>query len=151
MVALLSGCAFHHAPYIAYEGEMPLSQTAVFVAMDQSSPLFTIQAIKQTDGKDMSCYQVGCPIWVRVPAGTHRFVLDLKGNYGMGGGSITYNAWNPEVTIKDMKARHVYKAKYQYVGGKLAVTAVDLGENPDFYMDLKPHGQFRASFDDKKP
>lgn len=151
VLTLLAGCSFHHAPYIAYEGDVPLSKTAVFVVYDQDSPYFTLMGIKTTDGKEMSCYQAGCPIWVRVPAGTHKFVLDLKGNYRMGGGGISYSQSAPEVTIKDMKARHVYKAKYQFVDGRMTVTATDLGENPDFYVDLKPHGRFRAGFDEKKP
>jgi hypothetical protein len=149
-VALLSGCTFHHEPYVAYESATPLSNTAVLVVTDHDPGISGVIGVKAVDGRETSCAQAGCPVWVRVLPGTHQFVLEARLNHRLSASGIVQNVWTPKFTIQDMKPRHVYKARIQR-GNELTVTVSDLGKSSDFSLDLGPHGKFRPSFEDKKP
>lgn len=147
----LAGCTAQHTPYITYEEQMPLSATAVFLAMDQEAQTYLTATIKKMDGREMPCLQNGCPYWVRVKPGTHHFVIDYRSNIALKAGFVTLDVAAPEVTVRDMKPRRVYKARYKQVGDKVEVTIIDLGENPNVCLDFSYMGCHRASFEDKKP
>ena len=132
VLSALSGCAFHHTPYAMYEGAPSLAETTVFAAVDDKQTKHVAIGIQQIDGKEPSCWQVGCPIWTRVLPGTHKFSVRYSSNFGLAGGMISYQRADLEVEVKDMKPRHVYVARYRDSGGRVSVLVEDLGENPQF-------------------
>jgi hypothetical protein len=139
----LAGCAstFHQAPFIAYEDKSrPLSDTSVFSALDKDRR--SESRIARVDGVPTSCFQVGCPYWVRVPPGRHVFTV----NYLVPGLSSSKYA-DVEVIVEDMKPRHVYRATYIGDGASVAASVQDLGENPDYGIPLYLDGKvFRVQF-----
>jgi len=131
---IISGCAFHHAPYAGYEGTQPLENTSVFAAIDDKQSKHVVIGISLIDGKEPSCWQVGCPIWTRILPGTHKFSVRYSSNFGFGNvaSTIKYETAILEVEVKDMKPQHVYVARYKEFGGGVRVYVEDLGENPEF-------------------
>ena len=128
----VSGCAYHHAPYAMYEGTPELSNTSVFAAVDEKQTKQVGVEIQLIDGKEPSCWQVGCPIWARVLPGTHKFLVRYSTDFRLALPSINYRLANLEVEVKDMKPRHVYVARYRESGNGIAVYVEDLGENPEY-------------------
>ena len=126
------GCAFHHAPYAMYEGSPSIADTTVFAAVDDKQTKHTAIGIQLIDGKEPSCWQVGCPIWTRLSPGTHNFSVRYSTDFGLATGAITYRRADLEIEVKDMKPRHVYVARYKESSGRIAVFVEDLGENPEF-------------------
>jgi hypothetical protein len=133
-VALLSGCAFHKTPHVMYEGDHPLSDTAVFSSFDdKAGPAREMAArIHSVDGNKASCVQVGCPYWVRVLPGTHSFAVTYATDW-----NLNYHLEaNLDIVVADMKPRHVYVVRYRTDGGGVAQIVEDLGENPDWGLPL---------------
>ncbi|MCO5400749.1 hypothetical protein [Ralstonia soli] len=131
-VISISGCAFHKTPYVMYEGNPPLSTTTVFSASDHTQTKHIVARITQVDGKDTSCFQVGCPIWVRVLPGSHTFTIRYTANIALMGPVITSTVATVNIEVVDMKPMHVYEARYQefYDQKRLNATFADLGEKP---------------------
>ena len=138
---ILVGCTFHQTPYIAYSDEnRPLSDTAVFTALDKDR--ISESRITHVNGIPTVCWEVGCPYWVRVAPGTNTVTI----KYIIPGLTIIKYA-NIDVTVQNMKPRHVYRALYASDGDMVSVRYEDLGENPDYFIPLYLDGQkFRAKF-----
>ncbi|ASU37148.1 hypothetical protein hmeg3_01785 [Herbaspirillum sp. meg3] len=135
----LSGCAFHQAPYITYEGTPALSETAVFAAFDERQP-GSHANILAVDGKATTCVQAGCPAWVRVLPGQHDFTVRYSAHFELGVGTYNWKRADTVVTVPAMKAAHVYQTRYRESADKLSVTVDDLGEKPKFGITLGLEG-----------
>lgn len=138
---LVSACAYHRQPYLMYEGRVPLGETSVFSSVDEKA---LVEArIEEADGRRPSCAQAGCPYWVRVLPGTHSFKVKLS-----------YQGAVFEISVADMKARHVYAVHYYASDKKQQCYVEDLGENPNFGITLGLSGVNRTfypvSFEDPK-
>lgn len=137
---------FHTKPYVMYsDSSRPLSDTAVF-----STAGFVGSAngqILSVDGKETSCWEVGCPIWVRVVPGDHKFKIRLSIHDSVS----SYRQGETEFTVTGMKPRHVYEAQFHVEGNRFRVSEKDLGENPEYGMTLGLKGvnqkYFRVSFE----
>jgi hypothetical protein len=92
--------------------------------------------IISVDGKNTSCAQAGCPIWVRVIPGDHAFKLRLS----IYDGVSKYRQGEADFVIKDMKPRHVYEAQYVIEGEHFQVSPIDIGENPEYGVTLGQKG-----------
>lgn len=88
--------------------------------------------IVSVDGVNMSCVQAGCPIYVRVLPGDHTFKVRLS----IYDSVATYRQGEADLTIKEMKPRHVYEAQYVVDGNRFSVSSIDLGENPEYGITL---------------
>lgn len=142
LAMLIGGCAFHQTPYVMYEGDVPLANTAVFSSLDDRATPRNESRIHSVDGKPTSCVQAGCPYWVRVLPGAHQFLV----RYLLPGIPVQRYA-NVPVQVPDMKPRHVYVARYQLSGNTVRVTFEDLGEDPDYGIPLGLEGtRYRAKF-----
>jgi len=146
----LSGCAFHTAPFVTYSDPgRPLSDTSVFSVrgFQAGGALSQIYAV---DGAATSCWQVGCPIWVRVLPGSHSFHIKYS---IFNNGIASHLVGEADVEVKDMKARHVYlMTSVAAANLKTFSTATkDLGENPDYVVHVSGvrGGDFRATFDER--
>jgi hypothetical protein len=129
---LFSGCAFHKEPFITYEEKgHALSDTAVFDAGQMEG--IALAQIPKVNGVETSCWQVGCPIWVRVLPGTNTFRI----RYSLfNNGIASHLVGETDVVVEKMLPRHVYKASYTVNGNRFSVSVADLGENPKFRADL---------------
>jgi hypothetical protein len=136
----ISGCAFHAAPFVAYEGSLPLAQTAVFSALDQRAQNFNDTRIRFVNGKETSCAQAGCPYWVRVPPGTQSFQIRYTAHFQWNLHSSGYKYADATIEVKDMKPRHVYVVRYEEHNGNVRMTVEDLGENPNYGISLGLEG-----------
>lgn len=145
----LAGCAFHAAPYAMYDGTPELANTTVFSAVDyrhEEYPGIEAQystiGIRQVDGKEPSCWQNGCPVWVRVLPGAHTFRVRIATDIKLVWHEIAYRQAELEIEVKDMKPRHVYVAHYRYSIDEQRIIADinDLGENPEFGISLGLNG-----------
>jgi hypothetical protein len=120
-----------------YEGNVPLSGTAVFVSHDDKSTIFTDSRITSANGKQTSCIQAGCPYWVRVLPGRNSFVVHYTSSHSMSG----HDYADVTVEIPDMQPRHVYVARYRRPDDQgVRVEIQDLGENPAFGIALGLQG-----------
>lgn len=150
MVALLlslGGCAFHQTPYPMHDTSLPLSQTSVFSVLNDTGAKFAVPGIRTVDGKETSCFQVGCPIWVRVAPGAHTFGFRYATNFRLVGPFISHQAADLTITVRDMKPRHVYVARTREMGDNtLRVDVEDLGENPDYGITLGLGGVNQATY-----
>lgn len=138
-VLFLSGCATYKAPYTAYQGNIPYPETVVFIASHAKSPLPLQARINKVDGIDIPAYigyTIGYPIWVRVTPGTHTFNIKYTAEVSLFYGTVIYA--NFEITIPDMKPKHIYSAHYSYdKETKKAYIAVDeLEESTNFPKEL---------------
>lgn len=142
----LFGCAFHQTPYAMYEGTPSFANTTVFVAIDEKQTKHTVVGIQLIDGKEPSCWQVGCPIWTRLLPGTHKFTVRYSTDYGLAASAITYRSAALDIEVKDMKPRHVYVARYRESSDQVGVVVEDLGENPDFGIWIGLEGANRKHY-----
>ncbi|KZN39409.1 hypothetical protein N480_00840 [Pseudoalteromonas luteoviolacea S2607] len=134
----MSGCmsTFHTKPYVAYENKHhPLSDTSVFTTDGGMGN--SISQILSVNGVETSCWEVGCPIWVRVKPGVNKFTVKLS---VYDNGIASYKVGVTEVTINDMKPKHVYKAKFDVVDREFKTMIEDLGENPEYGIHLGLEG-----------
>jgi hypothetical protein len=148
LVALcLSACAFHQAPYVMYTDKShPWSDTAVFSTRGTKGN--ALGQIVSVDGVETSCWQVGCPIWVRVLPGSHTFELRLS---IYDNGIDSYLRGDGSFEVKGMQPRHVYEANFLVSPERdhFTMQASDLGENPDYGVTLYlSHTYYRVRFDD---
>ncbi|WP_431046460.1 hypothetical protein [Roseateles sp. L2-2] len=122
----------------------------MFVALDQSTAQVADARISAVDSVTTPSWKNGHPFWVRVKPGTHRFAIVSKANYQFSGPLITWNEGRREITIPEMKPRHVYIARYHWVQQRPAMQIEDLGENPDFSLVFGLPGvndnRYRAEF-----
>lgn len=149
-ISFLFGCTTGHAPFVAYDQQVPLAQTSVFMAMSYEGVGMVTQ-IKKVDGKDTPCWQAGCPLWVRVLPGTHTFLVQYQSNFRVGSmpGTIASNIATLEITVADMLPRHVYQASYSEEGGIVRARILDKGENPDVCINFGYMGCPKARFDEQ--
>ncbi|MCX4164260.1 MULTISPECIES: hypothetical protein [Paraburkholderia] len=102
------------------------------MALDDNQPEYTVIGTRLIDGKEPSCWQVGCPIWVRLLPGTHKFVVRFATGFESAPPLIKYWQTDVKIEVKDMMPRHVYVARYKRTTEGLTVLVEDLGENPEF-------------------
>ena len=132
----LGGCAFHQSPYLTYSEKLNLNETAVFSSLDDKAVTFNESRIHLVDGTKTSCVQVGCPYWVRVKPGKHTFKVVYTSNHSWDLNSSGYSVSNLEITVDDMKPKHVYVMRFSEKEGKLSYFVEDLGENPEYGITL---------------
>ena len=140
----LSGCmsTFHQQPYGAYSNKQhPLSDTAVFSTAGLAGN--TLGQIVAVNGVETSCWEVGCPIWVRVLPGDNVFRLRFS---IYDNGIASYKQGEGEFKVVDMKAKHVYEAVFSTDGKIFTMTPRDLGENPSYSVTLGLKGYNQESF-----
>lgn len=137
----LSGCAFHHQPFVAYlDKGHAVADTAIFALSPQEG---AVAEIPRVDGMRTSCWQAGCPFWVRVLPGTHSFMFDYK---IYSGNQIISLREPQEIVVESMLPGHVYKAELTSFKGKLRVNVVDLGEKPDYGIAMGLQGVNRKTY-----
>lgn len=143
---LVSGCAFHRTPYKTYEGDPPLSSTSVFSSLDDKAQKFIEARITHVNGQETSCFQVGCPYWVRVLPGTNKFTVKYTSNYSMSAGLIRHSYAILDVEISDMKPGHVYVSRYREQPNRVAIRVEDIGDRPDYGIVLGLQGVNRQFY-----
>jgi hypothetical protein len=136
----VSGCAFHQAPHPVYETKEPLGSTTVFAAFDSNAMKFVESRITHVNGKETSCAQVGCPYWVRVLPGNHKFKIRYQTDFSFSSGTISSRVATLEIEVKDMKEQHVYVARYRETAGGVRVIVEDLGKRADYGITLGLEG-----------
>jgi hypothetical protein len=118
-----------------YEGDRPLSDTAVFSARNELLASCPHGAtVQMVDSRKTSRWIY--PMWVRVAPGTHSFVVQCTLETYLVANKIVRKYVNLEVKVPDMKPRHVYVARYDLIGGKIKIAADDLGENSYYSIQL---------------
>jgi hypothetical protein len=150
VMSSISGCAFHTRPYIAYANSgHPQADTAVFSVQGLKGN--ALGQVVQVDGRDTSCVQAGCPVWVRVIPGNHTFRI----RYSIyNNGIASHLQGETDFELRDMRARHAYEANFivDEAAKLFRPEAKDLGENPDYglFVGLKGVNQkyHRLSFED---
>jgi hypothetical protein len=142
----LVGCAFHQTPYVAYDGQAPRSDTSVFSVVTDNAATKGALEITHVDGRPTSCFQVGCPVWVRVLPGEHSFTLVYKGDFKLLYPQITWRTAGLKIDVTDMQSRHVYFGEPAVVGDRLHVDVVDLGEKPKHGISLGLEGVNRKYY-----
>lgn len=135
----LSSCTsvrlYNSQPDKMYEGDHPLSDTAVFSAHDELSAICPGGAnVRKVDDKETSRF--ASPMWVRVTPGTHSFVVECTNSAGRRANKLYRKYADLEIKIPDMKPRHVYVTRYNEVAQKIEVTTDDLGENSYYSIQL---------------
>ena len=138
LAILMSGCmsTFHTKPYVTYENKNhPLSNTSVFTT-DGFVGNSNAQ-ILSVNGVETSCWEVGCPIWVRVKPGTNKFTVRLS---VYDNGVASYKVGVTEVVVNEMKPKHIYKAKIDVVEREFKTSIEDLGENSEYGIHLGLEG-----------
>ncbi len=142
LILALQGCAIHQTPYVVYPDQSAsLANTAVLVAHVYNSDdgktrdgAFKSSGIDEVDGVSLSCLNA-CPVWARVPAGEHTFLIKYMDS--VQGTMSSYQFKFAKVPIKiDMKARHTYKLSYGRSGDSVRVYVHDLGANANFGMRI---------------
>jgi hypothetical protein len=119
---------------------VPLSQTAVFSAYDETRA-GQYANIQMVDGKETS--RGVFPLWVRVLPGDHVFLVRKLDRTGLSGKSAYSETSDFRVTVKDMKPRHVYVARFRERNGASVVEVENLGQSPNYAiplgLDAKPY------------
>lgn len=135
-LAIAVGCNFHQTPYVTYQGNVPLSETAVFAAIAEDSAPGTDTRIVSADNKATPSSQAGFPYWVRVRPGFHTFTVRFSSGFSASLRSASYSYLDVPVEAFEMKAKHVYLPVYREENGKAIISIKDLGENPNFGIRL---------------
>jgi len=133
-LASLAGCqGYPVAPFVVNAADRPAADTAIFVAIDQTTGINSITTVSAVDGQRLACdWNYGCPVWVRVRPGAHQFQVNLQaGYYGRYQSSLA-------IPMTGMLPRHVYVTRYDIdtANMKLRYRVEDLGERPDFAIHL---------------
>ncbi|TCS31847.1 hypothetical protein EDC30_1301 [Paucimonas lemoignei] len=124
---ILVGCASNQAPQIAYEDKSrPLKDTAVILA-DKVGKGYDLK-ITHIDDKPTSCFEVGCPVWVRVTPGKHKVTVRYQGNYQLTLHEIKYIESSGAFEV-NAEAGHVYIVEYKYENDRLYFRYRDDGKN----------------------
>ncbi|MBX8530301.1 hypothetical protein K5D32_11540 [Pseudomonas cichorii] len=140
----LSGCMskFHQQPYLTYADEAhSLSDTAVFSTAGFVGN--TLGQIIAVNGKETSCWEVGCPIWVRVLPGDNVFTLRFS---VYDNGISSYKQGQAELKVSGMKAKHLYEVVFSNDSNGFSITPKDLGENPTYSVVLGLKGFNQKAF-----
>ena len=150
--ALLQACTFNDQPFVMPTAAgRALSATAVFAVgptnLDDAnhSPLGdAVAQITAVDGVDTTCWQTGCPVWVRVAPGPHTFTITHR---VLNNGIYSYLIGTAAVSVPDMKAEHVYVAKFivEPDGRDFKAVPVDLGKGSNYGFTVRGkhrHAQF---------
>lgn len=145
-LAVLTGCAFHQQPYLAHDSGLPKDRTAVFSVIPENAALNGQLEITEVDGKPTSCAQAGCPVWVRVPPGNHKFKLRFNGNYRLYAGFIQWQTATMTAEVLDMKALHVHHGQPRLTSESVSVSVTDLGERPKHGIWLGLEGANRKYY-----
>lgn len=146
-----SGCASFSdvQPYITYQDRSTsLSDTSVFSTIEPDArggggQILRVDGVN-TQEACLAIGQPGCTLWARVLPGNHTFIVEYRKYTDpavtvgtvLATGFMFWKVGTAEVTIPDMKPRHVYVAQYSVENNKLTVTVKDLGEDPDHGMAL---------------
>ncbi len=144
---LIAGCTTGTQPIITYSGEHPLSDTSVLVLRAFNGN--DLGQILSVDGKETSCWQVGCPFWVRVIPGQHSFRI----TYALFNNGISSHLQGElDVSSLEMKARHIYEGRLipNEADKTFRIHVADLGENPNYSIDMGLKGvnqkNYKVSF-----
>jgi len=129
-----------------YQGNQPLSTTTVFSSLDNNQTKHVEARITHVNGKETSCFEVGCPYWVRVLPGANRFTIRYATNFSLGVGVITHNYAVIDVDVADMRPSHVYVARYSERGSRVSVQVEDLGGRPKYGITLGLDGVNKAYY-----
>jgi hypothetical protein len=132
----LTGCTVHHTPYIMYDGDVPFSETSVFVAHHKIPGKSYNARIISVDGKETGCFY-GCPEWVRVLPGKHVFYIHYTSNYMLVGNKQTYDFINLQIEVPNMEKYHVYVSKYTEVDRHVKYSVDDVGSNWGYHEGEK--------------
>ena len=134
----LSSCTsvrlYNPQPDKMYEGDLPLSDTAVFSAHDELSAVCLAATVQMVDSNKTSRWTF--PMWVRVAPGNHSFVVQCTTEASRGFNEVSRKYANLEIEVPDIKPRHVYVAHYEEVAGKIRITTEDLGENSYYSVQI---------------
>ncbi len=121
--------SFHREPFPAYARSVETSQTAVLSVMVEGT--VPVNGIESVDGAESPCVKAGCPMWVRVASGSHKFLVkhtQWNGNW--------HRDVRMEVVVEDMLPKHVYLVKIHGKDDRLTHETIDLGESPDYGVSL---------------
>jgi hypothetical protein len=143
---LMTGCAFHQQPYVAHDSNLPTSKTSVFSVVTENAAANGALEILEVDGRPTSCVQVGCPVWVRVAPGNHKFTLRFNGNFRLSAGFIKWQTATFTVEVADMTALHVYHGQHRLSSEAVSVYVQDLGERPKHGIWLGLEGANRKYY-----
>lgn len=125
---VLGGCATNQSPQIVYEDrDRPLGDTAVILTARENNGGYGL-TITKVDGKPTSCFEVGCPVWVRITPGKHAVTFRYKGDFHLMPGAITFQQADMTAEL-NASARHVYIAEYEVDKSSVYVRLRDDGEN----------------------
>lgn len=84
------------------------------------------------DGVETSCWKAGCPGWVRVPPGNHVFKIRFNVYHGIN----YYQQGEKDLLISHMEAKHIYDTVFTYQDDKFSVVHRDLGEEPEYGLNV---------------
>jgi hypothetical protein len=146
VVLLVTGCAFHQKPFVAYDAAVPLNQTSVFSVVAEGTATNGLLEIVAIDGRSTSCAEAGCPVWARVTPGSHTFKLRFNSNYKLEGPFIKWQTATMDVNVAEMKALHVYHAHPTLTLESVNVSVSDLGERPKHGIHLGLEGANRKFY-----
>jgi hypothetical protein len=126
-----------------YKGNYPRSDTAILISEDNSNRSFDGSAFVKVDGKSVGNFLLPGVFSVRVLPGTHTFVIqavwDNTSSITSGGTAKTRFF---EFEVKDMKALHVYVARYRKTDDGAELAIQDLGERAEYRSTLAPIPKF---------
>ncbi|WP_215426480.1 hypothetical protein [Agarivorans albus] len=147
-ITLLTSCASNQSPFDTTDGQLLNSETAVFSAINERHLGQVSSAeIVSVDGELTKGN--GGPMWVRVSPKSHSFEIKAKWDEYSGFDQASNWSGHTEATvmvnIPEMKARHVYLAKYKITKTKIYVTFEDLGKDPYFGFKLSSFGKRNGS------
>jgi hypothetical protein len=127
----------------AYKGDHPRTDTAIFMAEDNSNRNFFSSSIVRVDDKSVVNFMLPGVFAVRVLPGTHKFVVQaIWDNTNSVTTAGTYKSQEIELTVEDMKPLHVYVARYRETESGAEVAIEDLGERPRYKTTLAPVPKF---------
>ena len=144
LTTIIAGCmsTFHAKPFVSYQDKShPIADTAVFTTdgfvANSNGQILTV------NGVETSCWEVGCPIWVRVKPGTNKFTVRLS---VYDNGISSYKQGVTEVIIHDMQSKHVYKAEFHVINSEFSTSIKDLGLHSDYGIYLGLEGVNRKFY-----
>ncbi len=137
VLLLLAGCSINREPYMTYDNSnYPLKYTAVLSAaeLNQDNWLF---GFTKLDGREVSSFSSGRPLWVRVLPGPHNFEMKACRS-SLVALIIVTTCFDSQVSVPFMKPGHVYVLESG--SGQGAYDARDLGLYPDYGITLGLEG-----------
>jgi hypothetical protein len=139
--ATLVGCGTSPlvTPHVMHPLEVARADTAIFVSADQRTSEPVLSTLAAVDGRRVNCdFNAGCPVWVRVPAGSREFTIKYRADFHGVPGLTNSGHKETELnaTVPQMKPRHVYVARYtrSLSDNTVSIRVEDLGENSKFTL-----------------